>query len=178
MSIVTKPKPALELGCLITAAKQRGLALHRAKAGRISAQKQEYATAKDAMTAFLLATGPGWLQTVESPDIRATQPDGRFADQADWRDQECPLVGERVSVNGDTSIHLMTAEATGGWTLVTLTTEPSVDSGLLLEQHFLGRADVGKLCYQVGWTPVLVGPAPHAHRELRPTAYRFLGFKT
>lgn len=141
--------------------------------GTLRAETQPMITsAVNAWAAFAQLDGPGWLQNAHTPEVLhgdaaalTAQLEGVAADKR-W-----PVIGERVSGNGQTSLRLR--RTTHGWAITRLA-HAEADLGIILTRRLLSRDLRRYLICHVAYEPQKVGD----HEELRPVASRFVGFET
>ena len=142
---------------------------------------QTVATATEAMQAFLSFGGEGWLCTADSRDVFHSAPGGVWPPP----DSVWPLHGELAKEDGGRKLSLHLRRTPRGWSLVWLEETGATDGRSCLVETRLHRHKEKPeeksrllLCYTVAWTPEWIGDTANGHEELRPTAYRFAGFRT
>jgi hypothetical protein len=125
------------------------------------------ASAEEAWTAFAQFGGPGWLQNAHTQEILHWEGPALTAplDARHW-----PVAGERVSADGKSSLHLR--RAADGWVITTFEETASAEH-LLLTQRLLSTDLKHYLVYDVAYRPEEI----NGHKEFRPFASRFVGFK-
>ncbi len=127
--------------------------------GVIDVKEETVVDAKRVMEQFNSFGGEGWLQVVDSPDIKLLGKDDKA--EATW----WPLLGERV--NDKKSLHLRRTQA--GWSLSILT-EVGEKEGLLVEKSLLAK-DGSFHKYVVGYSIQEI----MEQKEWRPMVSRFAG---
>ncbi len=139
------------------------------RSGVIKSEAWTVATATEAMQEFEKLDGDGWLQDAHTRSI--LRPPGLAMTLAGADAPKVwPVVGERASRDGKSSLHLR--RAAEGWLLNRLEETDSADAILLT--HRLLSADLKSyLVYHVSYTPQHIC----GHDELRPTASRFVHFE-
>ena len=130
--------------------------------GTLAIETERVTSADDVLTAFREFDGTGWICLTTCRAIL------RFSSSQDLKAiSGWPLAGE--AVKDRTSLHVNRVQ--DFWELVRLTATESGDGSLLVRSSFLAR-DKGRLRYETAWSPDDAG----GQRELRPRAFRFIGF--
>lgn len=132
--------------------------------GTLKASTAQLMTPQEVIEQLKSFGGEGWYCGTDQSAIRIL-PNDPFPDSAlSW-----PVSAELV--NGTQSLHLF--RDANHWVLTRLEEIEDVSGqNFLLERSYVARSNLGKLRYQVSWTP-----QKHANQvELRPAHFRFLGF--
>jgi hypothetical protein len=141
------------------------------------ANKQPMPDAREALAVFSRMEGPGWLQDAGEPVIFQGDAEqfkawlARLPRESVW-----PVAGERVSADGQRSLHLR--RTPDGWRVTELETDGSGE-GIVLTHRLLTVNLQQRLVYEVAYTLENIGDHQDIgdHQEYRPTASRFLGFE-
>jgi hypothetical protein len=132
----------------------------RCSSGELVVRQEKVAEGKDAIAKLRAFGGSGWLCSTDSRNIQDYR--GSFPEVAAdaW-----PIAGE--ACKGDESLHL--TRSPDGW-LLTSITKGQGNGVLLTVAHNAVKG--GSLEYEVHWKPENI----EGLTELRPAAYRFIGF--
>lgn len=134
--------------------------------GRLVLSTEVLEDADSAMERLRDVSGEGWLCTVDSEKILRFSPQKPLEDGVgSW-----PLHAEVAQ--GNTSLHLVAGERGFNVTTIRREDEGAEIQDILLPARFKARDGQGDLLYEVFWSPV----DADGFSELRPKAYRFLGF--
>jgi len=138
-----------------------------AVSGKLVPKPEILTDASGVIAKFRAFGGEGWLCSTDSVEIRRFSPGVPLPVilPGAW-----PISGE--AVKGDESLHL--TRSADGWHLTTLRRElDTTTEGVLISSTLLAR-NGGDFHYETAWAHVNVA----GQKELRPYAFRFLGFTT